>query len=86
VLDFRNQANGLSRFDLTIVLTATDEAAGQFAARQAEEVVFNGMGALTSQDATRQAVIGTLQRTAPFARAWARLPAYAANIADLFPL
>lgn len=86
VLDFRNQANGLSRFDLTIVLTATDETAGQFAAREAEEVVFNGMGALTSQDTTRRAVIGTLQRTAPFARAFARLPAYAANIADLFPL
>lgn len=85
VLDFRNEAGGLSRFDLTLVLTACDETDGRLAAREVEDMVFDSLGALARRDTSRRSV-ATLHRAAPFARAKAMLPACAANIADLFPL
>ncbi|WP_133161900.1 hypothetical protein [Deinococcus koreensis] len=85
ILDFRNEANGLSRFDLTLVLTADDETEGQHAAREVEDVIFDSLGALARRDATRR-VMSTLHRSAPFGRVRAKLFACAANIADMFPL
>lgn len=86
VLDFRNKVNGLCRLDLSLVLTANDETEGEHAASRMEDMVMDGLGALVKRDKTRRAVLNTLHRMSPFARAEAKLPACVANVAHLFPL
>lgn len=85
VLDFRNDPQGWARFDLTLVLTATNELEGQQAAQAAEDMVFTNLGGLATREPPKRAM-NALRRATPFSRAQPRLPASAGNIADLFPL
>jgi hypothetical protein len=86
VLDFRGgPANAITRFGLTLLLTARDETEGQQAAQEVEEMMLEGLGALAKREPVRR-TMSVLDRMAPFARVQPRLPAFPANIADLFPL